>query len=63
MGKQFMTAADVAEIMDCSVRHGYKIIHELNDELKAKEYSPRSGRVPRKDFYQRTGLEMEEVTA
>ena len=57
MSKQFMTASEVAEVMDCSERYGYKIIAELNAELKAKGYITRSGRVPRKYFFQRTGLE------
>lgn len=63
MGKQYFNAAEVAEIMDCSERHGYKIIQELNMELKDKGYITRAGRVPRRYFYERTGLIQEEVTA
>lgn len=63
MSKQLITAAEVAEIMDCSERHGYKIIQELNAELKGKGFITRAGRVPRKYFYERVGLEQEEVTA
>lgn len=63
MSKQLITATEVAEIMDCSERHGYKIIQELNAELKAQGYIIRAGRVPRKYFYERTGLDQEEVGA
>lgn len=60
MSKQYISAAEVAEIMDCSVRHGYSVIKEMNDELKAKGYITRAGRVPRKYFLERTGLEDEQ---
>lgn len=61
--KPVMTAAEVAEIMDCCESSGYKIIQELNAELKAKGYIVRAGRVSRKYFYERTGLDFptEEV--
>ena len=44
--------------MDCSERYGYDIIKRLNDELIAKGFIVRPGRVSRKYFYERTGLEM-----
>lgn len=59
MSKQFMNAAEVAEIMDCSERHGYSVIAGLNAELKSKGYIIRSGRIPRKYFFERTGLDRE----
>ena len=62
MSKLMITAAEVAEIMDCSERHGYKLIQEMNGELKAKGYIIRAGRVPRKYFFERVGLtEQEEI--
>lgn len=61
MCKQFMTAEEVAEIMGYSVGQGYKVIRELNAELKAKGYIIRNGRIPRKYFYERAGLEQEET--
>lgn len=61
MSKQLMNAKEVAEIMDCSERFGYKIIHQLNAELKEKGFITRTGRVPRKYFYERTGIEQDEV--
>ena len=63
MSKQFMNAEEVAEIMGYSVRQGYKVIQELNAELKAQGYIIRAGWVPRKYFYERTGLDQEEVGA
>ena len=63
VSKQFMNAEEVAEIMGYSVRQGYKVIQELNAELKAQGYIIRAGRVPRKYFYERTGLDQEEVGA
>lgn len=56
MPNQMITAAEVAQIMDCSTRYGYDIIKRLNQELKDKGYIIRCGRVPRKYFYERTGL-------
>lgn len=62
MSKLMITAAEVANIMDCSERHGYKLIQEMNGELKAKGFIIRAGRVPRKYFFERVGLmEQEEV--
>jgi hypothetical protein len=55
-----ITAAEVAEIMDCSERHGYKLIQEMNGELKAKGYIIRAGRVPRRYFFERVGLTEQE---
>lgn len=59
--KPMMTATEVADIMDCSQSHGYAIIKTLNDELRAKGYITRTGRIPRKYFCERTGLEIEET--
>ncbi|WP_313341181.1 hypothetical protein [Lacrimispora sp.] len=61
MSKLMITAAEVASIMDCSERHGYKLIQEMNGELKAKGFIIRAGRVPRKYFFERVGLEEQEV--
>lgn len=62
MSKQFLTAEDIAKIMGYSVRHSYKIIKQLNGELTKKGYITRTGRIPRKYFYERTGLDPEEAT-
>ena len=63
MSKQYFNAAEVAEIMDCSESYGYTVIKKLNEELKSKGYITRNGRVPRKYFYERAGLDQEEVNA
>ncbi|EXG84089.1 hypothetical protein K413DRAFT_0801 [Clostridium sp. ASBs410] len=60
MSKLMINAAEVAEIMDCSERHGYTIIKGLNEELKAKGFIIRAGRIPRKYFFERVGLEDRE---
>ncbi len=57
---QFLTAEEVGEIMGYSASHSsYSIIRELNSELKAKGYIIRSGRIPRKYFFERVGLDPE----
>ena len=61
MPSQMITAAEVAEIMDCSERYGYSIINRLNKELDEKGYITRRGRVSRKYFFERTGILGEEV--
>lgn len=63
MSRQYLTAAEVADIMDCSERYGYKVIQQLNEELRAKGFLIRSGRIPRKYFLERTGLTEEPVMA
>ena len=62
MSELYFTAEEVAEIMGYSVRGGYSVIQRLNEELKAQGYIIRAGRVPRKYFYERTGLDQEVGT-
>lgn len=45
--KNFLTASDVAEFMGISVPMAYKVIRQLNDELKAQGYITISGKVSR----------------
>ena len=59
MSKYMMTPAEVAEIMDCSIATGYNIIKGLNTELESKGFITRRARIPRKYFYERTGLELD----
>lgn len=61
MSKQYFNAKEIAEIMDCSERHAYAIMQKLNEELKAKGYIIRTGRIPRKYFFERTGLTDQEA--
>lgn len=36
MGQQFLRVEEVAEILDVSTSYAYKVIRELNEELKRK---------------------------
>lgn len=42
------TAKEVAEMLDVSVSHAYKVIREANRELSSKGFYVRAGRVSRK---------------
>jgi len=57
VNKPMMTALEVANIMEVSERTGYNIIKQLNGELEARGYLTRAGRIPRKYFYERSGLD------
>lgn len=48
MESVYVKAAEVAEITGVSKSKAYKIIAQLNNELKAKNYMVIHGRVPRK---------------
>ena len=37
-GKRFLSAAEVAQIMECSTSRAYEIIRKLNAELEEKDY-------------------------
>jgi hypothetical protein len=50
----YLTAPEVAEAMRISVAFAYKIMRELNAELKQKGYVVVSGRVNRQYFLERT---------
>ena len=50
-GKMFITASDVASDLGISKPFAYKLIRELNDELKTKGYMTIAGRASRK-FYE-----------
>ena len=60
MSRQYLSAAEVGEIMNYSISHSYTIIKQLNAELKAKGYIIRSGQIPRKYFMERVGLAEDE---
>ncbi len=45
--KRFLTANDVAEFMGVSVPMAYKIIRQLNDELKKHGYITVAGKISR----------------
>lgn len=50
MQRQFITAGEIAEIAGVSKGTGYKIIRELNAELKKMGYITITGKVPRTFF-------------
>ena len=52
--KNFLTVAEVAEIMRVSESYAYKVMTQLNKELKGMGYWTVSGRVNSKYFYERT---------
>ena len=51
--KHFLNASDVSEYMDISIPMAYKIIHKLNDELKAQGFITVSGKINRRYFEQK----------
>ena len=51
--RNYITAAELAELLKISVGHTYKVIHRLNEELAAKGFLTFSGRVPRKYLEER----------
>lgn len=58
MSKYMMTPDEVAKIMECSKGSAYIIIRQLNTELAAKGFITRRGRIPRKYFFERIGIDM-----
>ncbi|HAG13925.1 MAG TPA: DNA-binding protein [Ruminococcus sp.] len=50
----FLTAPEVAKMLGISVAFAYKIMRDLNEELKAKGFIVVSGRVNRQYFLERT---------
>ena len=58
MADPLMTADDVANVLSYSRSHAYKVIGKLNQELKEKGFLTRPGKVSRKYFEERTGLEI-----
>ena len=53
MEKRFLRAEDVAKELDISTAYAYKVIRQLNDELKEKGFLTISGRVNRDYFFKR----------
>ena len=49
-GKRFLSAAEVAQIMECSTSRAYEIIRKLNAE---KNYITIHGKINAKYFYER----------
>ncbi len=51
--KTFLRVGDIAKELDISESSAYKIMRQLNAELKEKGYITVAGRVNRKYFYER----------
>lgn len=54
--KRFLTATDVAELLDVSRSTAYRIIKQLNDELNDAGKLTVAGKVSAKYFYENTYL-------
>ena len=53
MENRFIRADDVARELDVSKPYAYKLIRQLNEELRAKGFVTIAGRVNRQYFYER----------
>lgn len=47
MENKFMRVEEVAEVLEVSTSFAYKVIRQLNDELKAKGFITIAGRINR----------------
>lgn len=54
--KKFLTAADVAEILNVSRSTAYRIIRKLNDELNKAGKITVAGKISARYFYENTYL-------
>ena len=53
MKNRFICAEEVAQELSVSKPYAYKLIRQLNEELKEKGFITISGRVTRQYFYER----------
>ena len=53
-GSAFLTAPEAAQLLHISTSHAYKVIHRLNQELKAQGFLTIAGRISRDYLLQRT---------
>lgn len=51
--KLFITAPEMAEMLDISIGHAYKMIRKMNNELKKSGYLVIAGKVPKGYFEKR----------
>ena len=57
----FLTANEIAKVLQCSMARGYQTVRELNEELTAKGLKTMRGRTNRRYFEQRFGLSAEKI--
>lgn len=60
---QFITPQEVAQLLQISTSHSYKLVREMNLELKAMGYMTIAGRISRKYFQEKFYGFEEEVTS
>ena len=53
-GSAFLTAPEAAQLLHISTSHAYKVIHRLNQELKAQSFLTIAGRINQNYLLQRT---------
>ncbi|MBO5609339.1 MAG: helix-turn-helix domain-containing protein [Eubacterium sp.] len=62
MNKMYLTANEVAELLGVSKGFAYRVIRELNSELKAKGFIVVAGKLPTKYFKEKFyGMTLQEV--
>ena len=54
MNEQFLTVTEVAQLLHISKSHAYKVIHRLNQELKAQGVITIAGRISQSYLLERT---------
>ena len=54
MDEQFLTVTEVVQLLHISRSHAYKVIHRLNQELKALGVLTIAGRINRNYLLERT---------
>ena len=54
MNERFLTVTEVAQLLHISRSHAYKVIHRLNQELKARGVLTIAGRINRNYLLERT---------
>ena len=59
----FLTALEAAQLLHISTSHAYKVIHRLNQELKAQGYLTIAGRISRDYLMERTVGKKPEMEA
>ena len=53
-GSAFLTVPEAAHLLHISTSHAYKVIHRLNQELKAQGFLTIAGRICQQYLLQRT---------
>jgi len=61
MPAPLMRVTEVEELLNISKTSAYRIIKQFNEELTAKGFYVVAGRISRKYFYERTGLDLPDA--